>query len=82
MKDYNGFPNYNQWNQNLWIANDEGLYLTAKACVETTKPGSLKRAAQVFIDFMKAAIQNAIQAADDCGRSDLVEALNQVLGQV
>ena len=33
-------------------------------------------------DFMKAAIQNAIQAADDCGRSDLVEALNQVLGQV
>ena len=53
MKDYNGFPNYNQWNQNLWIANDEGLYLTAKACIETADHGCLKNAAQVFIDFMK-----------------------------
>lgn len=29
-KSYNGYANYNQWNQSLWINNDEGLYRLAK----------------------------------------------------
>ena len=29
-KGYNGYKNYAQWNQSLWLNNDEGLY--RKAC--------------------------------------------------
>ena len=25
-KSYNGYKNYAQWNQSLWLNNDEGLY--------------------------------------------------------
>ena len=25
-KEYNGFKNYETWNVNLWLFNDEGLY--------------------------------------------------------
>ena len=27
--EYNGWPNYETWNANLWIDNEEGVYLTA-----------------------------------------------------
>ena len=30
----NGWANYETWNASLWMANDEFLYNTAKACVE------------------------------------------------
>lgn len=33
-ESYNGWTNYETWNASLWIANDEFLYNTAKACVE------------------------------------------------
>jgi len=29
---YNGCANYQTWNVQLWIANDEGLYNFAKGC--------------------------------------------------
>jgi hypothetical protein len=29
---YNGAANYQTWNVQLWIANDEGLYNFAKGC--------------------------------------------------
>ncbi len=27
--EYNGWPNYETWNANLWIDNEEGVYRTA-----------------------------------------------------
>ena len=29
---YNGCKNYQTWNVQLWIANDEGLYNLARSC--------------------------------------------------
>jgi len=36
---YNGWANYETWNASLWIANDEFLYNTAKACVTYAEDG-------------------------------------------
>jgi hypothetical protein len=46
-KDYNGFKNYAQWNQSLWINNDEGLYNQARECIRATT--NRKQAAELFI---------------------------------
>lgn len=50
MSTYNGFPNFNQWNINLWIANDPGYYQTAECCLELAE-GSIDGAARIFIDY-------------------------------
>lgn len=36
---FNGWANYETWNASLWIANDEFLYNTAKACVTYAEAG-------------------------------------------
>ena len=51
-KPYNGFPSYNAWNVSLWIANDEGLYRLALACLHGE--GTLHRAALLFLDLVAA----------------------------
>lgn len=47
-KGYNGYANYNQWNQSLWVNNDEGLYRLAKDAVRYTN--NRKEAVEYILD--------------------------------
>lgn len=49
-KGYYGYKNYNQWNQSLWINNDEGLYYLAKECIEGTD--NRDEAVNMFLDTL------------------------------
>jgi hypothetical protein len=53
-KMYNGHKNWNHWNVNLWINNDEALYQSALYCLKVAG-GSRKRAAKVFYDALTSA---------------------------
>lgn len=54
-KGYYGYKNYNQWNQSLWINNDEGLYQMAKDYVREASmcDKTKKEAAQYMLDALK-----------------------------
>ena len=52
-KTYNGHRNWKFWNVSLWIANDEGLYNTARTCKAVGKTSA--RAAELFIEAMTEA---------------------------
>lgn len=50
-KGYNGHKNHAQWNQSLWINNDEGLYRLALECIENN--GTRAGAVENFLDVLK-----------------------------
>ena len=52
-KGYNGFKNYAQWNQSLWINNDEGLYRLALECIKETD--NRTQAVNMFLDCIGAS---------------------------
>lgn len=54
MAKYNGHKNWNHWNVSLWINNDEGLYILATDCVNT----SCNR---------NAAVEQFIEVLEDSG---------------
>lgn len=47
MNKYNGHKNWNHWNVNLWINNEESLYRLALKCIEETD--NRTEAARLFI---------------------------------
>lgn len=49
-KGYNGFKNYNEWNQSLWINNDEGLYSLAR---EYTQTYGAKKAPEMILQALE-----------------------------
>ena len=51
-KGYNGYKNYAQWNQSLWLNNDEGLYNEARAFIRKygNKDNAAARLLQVLND--------------------------------
>lgn len=51
-KGYNGYKNYAQWNQSLWLNNDEGLYNEALAFIRKygNKEDAAARLLQVWND--------------------------------
>lgn len=48
-KGYNGYKNYAQWNQSLWINNDEGLYNMAR---DFCKRNKRQDAASMMLDCL------------------------------
>jgi hypothetical protein len=56
MKEYNGFKNYNYWNQSVWINNDETLYYLAIDCIN--KVNNTKKATQLFFDTLGSICTN------------------------
>lgn len=52
-KSYNGHKNYAQWNQSLWVNNDEGLYHMAKDHVSNCS-GGRDKAAQNMLDELQS----------------------------
>lgn len=53
MSEYNGYPNWNQWNVSLWLNNDEGLYRLMLDCFEAREKNK-KRAARCLQKSLKA----------------------------
>jgi len=49
---YNGHKNWNHWNVNLWLMNDEGLYRMA---VEECRLHNKDKAAEQILDTLHAA---------------------------
>lgn len=52
MASYNGHKNYAQWNQSLWINNDEGLYRMALDHVRNCSGGKDKAAQNILDDLL------------------------------
>ena len=50
-KGYNGYKNYSQWNQSLWINNDECLY--RKAC-HLTRVFNREEAVAAMLEWLEA----------------------------
>jgi hypothetical protein len=48
---YNGWKNWQTWNVNLWLSNDEGMYMTCRAAKHRQEPGGRFNAktAKVYI---------------------------------
>ena len=52
-KYYNGYANRSQWNQALWLNNDEGLYRLALECIKETN--NRAEAISMFLDCVCAS---------------------------
>jgi hypothetical protein len=48
---FNGHKNWNHWNVNLWICNDEGLYTLVTECIREAP--SKDHAARFILDTLR-----------------------------
>lgn len=74
-KSYNGWTNYETWVVNLWLANDEGLYIEATDRA-TNADGDVYDLAQDFKSWV------CDDLAPDLGASFAADLLNAALSEV
>jgi len=71
MTTYNGHKNWAQWNQSLWINNDEGLYNLARECVRMAR--TRRQAAEHMLAYLP-------DATPDGARYSLAGIMNAMRG--
>lgn len=76
MNTYNGWKNYETWNVNLWLNNDEGLYDLARRCGRSL---NYRKFATQFLTEFSSQTPDGVSWLDD---SLDYEALNESLEEI
>jgi len=76
---YNGWENYETWNVNLWLSNDEGIYFQVQAVVEAVDKDTDQPQA-ILADRIQEFVENCV--LPDLGASMASDLLTHALGRV
>ena len=63
MEKYNGWTNWETWDVNLWVMNDEGLYY---AMNQHPKPWTAESARDFLLDILPEGTPDMSGAEDYC----------------
>ena len=63
MEKYNGWTNWETWNVNLWIMNDEGLY---SAMHQHSQPWTAESARDFMLDILPDGTPDMSGVKDYC----------------
>jgi hypothetical protein len=76
---YNGWANYPTWAVNLWLSNDEGLYMEAQHLVGPASEAGDEAATIRLADHIERMVRDMAELDEASFRSDLLGfALDQV----
>ena len=73
---YNGWKNYETWNVNLWLSNDEGLY---RLVVNYGKEVTYRDFAKIYLNQLSKATPDGVDWLDESLDFD---ALDEVLEEM
>lgn len=60
--DYNGWKNYETWNVNLWLCNDENLY---RLVVNYGKEVTYREFAEIYLSQLSNSTPDGVKWLDD-----------------
>lgn len=85
--DYNGWTNYETWNVNLWIENEEGSYRywreVTRECIDAAEAdGTFTKEERAALDLMERLKDKITEGAPDLGASMYSDILGAALSDV